>query len=637
MFDLFRSRQKAVRILLGVLLAMVALSMLVYLIPGAGAPMGNKDDQILAEIGKEVVTVHQVEQQIRNVLQNRQVSPDVVQAIIPGLVEQAISDRALAYEAKQLGFEITDRELANTIRSLGQVGTMLPQQYRMFIEQMGMSVPEFEDNVRTQTYQEALQNIVLEATIVSPAEVEAEYRQRNDKAKLEYIAFDPGKLGLELKPAAQELKDYFEKNKTLFAVPESRSVQLIVADQAKVAESIALSDTQIQGYYNSHKDQYRTPERVKARHILVMTLNKQGDEIPKLKAKAEDLLKQIKAGADFAKLAEKNSDDTTSATKGGDLGWVVRGQMTKAFEDATFALKPNEISNIITTEYGFHIIQVLEKEQPRLRPLDEVKTGIVTTLKNQVVFDRMQALADQARAELVKAPQKAQQVAGQLGLLYVNADKYKQGDTIPELGADPQVVATIASLQKGEVSQVLQSGQKLAIIVVTAIYPSHHGDFAEVESQVLARYQQEKGVQLVKEKSNKAADIAKTNGGDLKAAAKSVGLEVKTTDWFNRNGAAEGIGSANYLGDSFDKPVGTLIGPLDVGTQTVLGKIVDKQSADMSKLDAERDTIVLQLKGKKSRERAELLRDSVLNYLADKGKVKIHKDVKDRLLNRYRG
>ena len=126
-------------------------------------------------------------------------------------------------------------------------------------------------------------------------------------------------------------------------------------------------------YYNSHKDQYRTPERVHARHILLSTTNKPKDEIPKIQAKAEDLLKQIRGGADFAQLAQKNSEDPGSAAKGGDLGWVVRGQMVKNFEDTVFALKPKEVSNVMTTEYGFHIIQVLEKEPARLRPLDEVK------------------------------------------------------------------------------------------------------------------------------------------------------------------------------------------------------------------------------------------------------------------------
>jgi peptidyl-prolyl cis-trans isomerase D len=637
MFDLFRSRQKAVRILLGVLLGMVALSMLVYLIPGAGAPVGNSNDQVVAEIGTEVVTVRQVEQQIRNVLGSRQVSPDVVAAIVPQIVEQAITDRALAYEAKRLGFEITDRELADTIRSFGQVGNMSPQQYRMKIEQeQNQTVPEFEANIRLGLLHEDIQKIAEEGAFVSPADVEAEYRRRNDMAKLDYIAFDPVKLAAQVKATPQELKDYYEKNKGMFSVPETRGVQLIVVDQAKVAESIPISDVQVQSYYNSHRDEFRTKERVKARHILISVLNKPQADIPKLKAKAEDLLKQIKAGADFAKLAEQNSDDKSNAAKGGDLGWVMRGQMVPEFEKATFALKPNAISDVVSTNYGFHIVQVMEKEEGRQRPLEEVKSQIVAGLKSQMISDRMQALADQARAELVKAPQNAQQIASKLGLLFANVDRFRPGDTIPELGTDPQLGGAIASMQKGSVSQVAQSGEKLVVAVVTNVNPPRPAEFAEAESQVRTRYNQEKAVQFASEKANKAAEVAKTNGGDLKAADKVVGLEVKTTEPFNRTGAAEGIGDARYLGDAFEKPVGTVIGPLNVGTQTVLVKIVDKVSPDMSKVGQERDAIVLQLKRKKSNERAELLRDSVLNYLSQKGKVKIHQDVLERLKERYR-
>ncbi len=637
MFDLFRSRQKAVRILLGVLLGMVALSMLVYLIPGAGAPVGNKDANVVAEIGSEVVTVRQVEQAVRNAFRGGPITPDVASAIVPQIVEQAIEDRALAYEARRLGFQITDSELAKTIRSLGQIGEMSPLQYRQFIEQQqNQSVSEFESDIRTGLLQQDIQDIALKAAFVSPAEVESEYRRRNDKAKLDYIAFDPVKLASQVKATPQELKDYYEKNKSAFSVPETRSVQLIVADQAKIAEAIPISDVQVQSYYNTHRDEFRTPERVKARHILISIMNKPPAEVPKLKAKAEDLLKQVKAGADFAKLAEQNSDDKSNASKGGDLGWVVRGQMVAEFEKATFALKPNEISGVVTTNYGFHIVQVLEKEDAHQRPMQEVKSQIVASLKNQMIFDRMQALADQAHEELVKAPQNAQQIAGKLGLLFASLDTYKPGDTIPELGTDPQIGGAIASLQKGAVSQVMQSGEKLVVAVVTKVNPPRAAEFAEAESQVRDRYNKEKAVQLASEKAAKAAEVARANGGDLKAAAKAVGLEVQTTAPFNRSGAAEGIGDARYLGEAFDKPVGTVVGPLNVQTQTVLVKIVDKTSADMSKIGQERETIVLQLKRKKSTERAQLLRESVLNYLAQKGKVKIHQDVMERLKDRYR-
>src|SRR5579863_8587748 len=332
------------------------------------------------------------------------------------------------------------------------------------------------------------------------------------------------KVASEIKASPEELKAYFEKNKAFFPAPESRSVQLIVADQVKVGQSIQVSDTQVQSFYNSHKDQFCTKERVKARHILVSILNKPAAEVPKLKAKAEDLLKQIKAGADFAKMAQENSDDKSNASKGGDLGWVMRGQMVPEFEKATFALKTNQISDVVTTNYGFHIVQVLEKEDAHLRPLDEVRAEIVTSLKSQTLNERMQALADQAHAELVKAPQNAQQIANKLGLLFITVDKFKAGDTVPELGADPQVGGAIASMQKGAVSQVMQSGEKLAIAVVTNVNPPHPAEFAEAEVAVRNRYGQERGVALATEKANKAAEIAKANGGDLKAAAKAVGL-----------------------------------------------------------------------------------------------------------------
>jgi peptidyl-prolyl cis-trans isomerase D len=636
MFDLFRSRAKAVRILLGVMLGMVALSMLVYLIPGAGTTTAaDQSDQVVAEIGKDVLTLHDVELGIQNQLRTQQIPPDLVQVIIPQQVDQLVEERALAYEAKRLGFDVSDQDLANTIRST-QFGTLNPQQYRDAVEQMGETVGEFETNLRSGLAGNSLEALAIEGAVVSPAEVEAEYRRRNEKAKLEYLGFDPVKTGAEVKPTPEQLKAYYDRNKNFFTQPETRDVQLVVADQAQVGQSIQISDAQVESYYNSHKDQYRTPERVQARHILIKTTGKTPAEITQLKAKAEDLLKQIKGGADFAKLAATNSEDPGSAAKGGDLGWIVRGQMVKNFEDSVFSLKPKEISDVITTEYGFHIIQVMEREPARLRTLEEVKPEIVGNLRNQQVFDLMQNLADQAHAELVKAPQNARQIADKFKLQFVSLDKYKQGDTVATLGTDPQAPATIMSLKKGEVSQVVQAGNKLVIAEVTDIHPSHPAEYGEVELQVRVQYTQQQGVQLVADRAKKAADLLKTNGGDLKAAAKTLGMEVKSTDLFGRSGVAEGIGAASYFGDAFDKPVGSIIGPINAGTQTVVAKIVERQEPDMSKLPQERDAIVLALKGKKTAERQVMLRDSILSTLIQQGKVKMHRDVINRLIARYR-
>ena len=636
MFDLFRSRAKAVRILLGAMLGMVALSMLLYLIPGAGTTTAaDQNDQVVAEIGKDVLTLHDVELGIQSQLRSQQIPPDLVQVIIPQQVDQMVEERAIAYQAKRLGFDISDQDLASAIRST-QFGTLNAQQYKDAIEQMGESVGQFENNMRSGLALNALESLAIEGGVVSPIEVETEYKRRNDKIKLEYLGFDPTVLAGTVKPTPEQLKAYYDKNKNFFTQPETRDVQLIVADQAQIGQAIQISDSQVESYYNSHKDQYRTPERVQARHILIKTTGKTQAEVPQLKAKAEDLLKQIKGGADFAALAQKNSEDPGSAAKGGDLGWIVRGQMVKNFEDSVFSLKPKDVSDVITTEYGFHIIQVMAKETARLRTLEEVKPEIVGNLRNQQVFDLMQNMADQAHAELVKAPQNARQIADKLRLQFVQVDKFKQGDTVPTLGVDPQAAAALMTLKKGEISQVIQAGNKLVVAEVTDLHAAHPAEFGEAELQVRTQYAQQQGMQLATEKAKKAADLLKTNGGDLKAAAKALGMEAKTTDFFARNGAAEGIGAASYLADGFDKPVGTIIGPINAGSQTVVAKIADRQQADMTKFAQERDALVLSLKGKRASERQIMLRDSILSTLIQQGKVKMHRDVINRLIARYR-
>ncbi len=638
MFDLFRSRAKAVRIMLGAMLAIVAVSMLLYLIPGTGITAADSsNDQVIAEIGKSTVTVGQVQQQLRNVLQNRQLPPEFAATYIPQLVDQAIAERAVAYEAEQLGFRVSDRDLATTLRSF-QFASLPPDQYQQYVEQQyGTTVPDFEENVRALAYEDSLTMIVAEGIIITPAEAEAEYRRRNQKIKVDYIAFSASKTMADMKPTPEEINAYWAKNKGFYNVPETRDVQFVVADQAKVADTIQITDAQIQDYYNAHKDEYRTPERVRARHILLSTANKPKEEVPKIQAQAEALLKQIKAGGDFAELAKKNSQDPGSAQKGGDLGWVSRGQMVKPFEDAAFALKPNEISNVITTEYGFHIIQVQERQPAHLQTLDEVKPAIVLALKSQTVFDRMQELADKAHAELVKSPQNAQQIATQFNLQFVAVPGYRPGTPIAQLGNDPQIGASLQSMKVGEVSQVLQAGNKLAVAEVTAIRPPHPAELAEVENQVRQGYLQGESNRIVTEKAAKAAELLKQNGGDLKAAAKAVGGEVKSTDFFTSSGAAEGIGSASVFADYFGKPVGTTFGPLPANGQTIVGKVADRQDADMSKYAQERDTIIEQLKGKKKTDRLGLLQDSILADLIQRGKVKKHQAVIDRLVSQYRG
>ena len=402
MFDLFRSRDKAVRYLLGGLLGIVALSMVVTLIPGYGTPTADQG-MVVAEIGKEQITTRQVQALMQNVMKSRRLPPEMIPHYIPVLIDQMITERAIAYQAERMGFRVTDEDVANAIRSmlpqmLGS-GEFDPKLYAAYMQQQGLTIPEFERNIKNNLYLLKLQNIALEGAIVTPAEVESEYHRKNDKIKVEYVAWTPKDLRSQVTVTPDEVKAYYEQNRKEFLTPEKRSFHLLVADEAKIGAGIEVNEADLRAAYNQNIDRYRTPESVKVRHILIKTSEKPKEELPKLEAKANDILKQVRGGADFAALAKQYSDDPGSKDKGGVYENVVRGQMVPAFEQAAFSLKPMEVGNLVKTEYGFHILQVLEKQQAKVKAFEEVKAELAAERKREAVYAKMQASIDQARAE----------------------------------------------------------------------------------------------------------------------------------------------------------------------------------------------------------------------------------------------
>jgi len=643
MFDLFRSRDKAVRYLLGALLILVAASMCTYLIPGSGMST-NTNDTVVAEIGDAQITTRDVQSQMQRILQGGHIPPEMAQVYVPQVIDQMISDQAVAYEAKRLGLNVTDADVAEAITASPALAPMFnngqfnKQAYENYLAQQGLTISEFESNFKKQMLHTMLDNIALNGIIVTPQEVKEAYKKKYEKLKVEYVSFSPDKFKSQVKPTPEELKTYFNAHRNLFTVPEKRGFDMIIVDEAKVGESIQIPDAVLKQYYDANQEKYRTPERVKVRHILLMTQGKPPADIPKIRAKAEDILKQLKAGADFAALAKKYSEDPGSASKGGDLGWVVRGQTVKNFENTAFSLKPNQISGVITTEYGFHIIQVLEKQSAHVQTFDEVKDQIAAELKHQQVFDKMPQIADQVRAALVKSPQQAAEIAKKDNLTFVHVDKAGSGDPLPQIGSSPELMNNVMSLKKGEVTQVVQvPGNRLCVATVTDIYPAHPAEYADVEAQVRDHYISDKAAELAQAKLKEASAKFQAGGGaQFDRIAKSLGLEVKTPPEFDRNSAIEGVGNATYLSQYFDKPPGTVTPPMNIVGQNFIFKIVETIPADMSKFAAERDNIVLSLKQQESAQRQDLFYDSIVTKLVAQKKIKRHNDVILRLVNSYK-
>ncbi len=642
MFDLFRSRAKAVRYLLGALLMLVAISMVVTLIPGfVGASYAPEN--VIAEIGDDVLTAREVQMVIQQQMRNKAFPREMASVYVPMIINQMIAERAVAYQAARMGFRVTEADVALAVES------MMPQLYqdgkfvgrdvyaRILSQQMNMTIPEFEENVRKQILLTRLENFILEGVAVGDREVEEEYRRRHEKIKVDYISISPADFRSKVNVSREEMLDYFNKNKNNFQIGEKRDVGLIVVEEGAVAETLRLTDEELRRIYQSEPDRFRTPERVHVRHILLKTTEKTEQEKAKAKAKAEDLLEQLKSGADFAALAKVHSEDAGTKGNGGDLGWITRGQTVENFEKTAFSLKPNELSGVISTEYGYHILQVLEKEPARLRPFEEVKSELAEEQKKQRLYDRMQELADQARAELIKAPAQGEQIAARLGLKFVRADKFTPGDPIPGLGTSPDLDEAIGSLAKGGVTPVAQLGSnRLVVAAVTEVYPARPAEFAEVEDRIRETLASQKAQAMAEEKTKQLREMMKTAGNDLEKLARALGLSVKSSPEFGREGSVEGLGSPVYLEEAFKAPVGQVVGPVNAMGQTLVVRLTGKVEADMSKLGADRAEIVTAIKRRKAQERKELFEDGILTRLIQEKKVKIYDRNIQRLAALYR-
>ncbi|MGD0201136.1 MAG: peptidylprolyl isomerase [Bryobacteraceae bacterium] len=641
MFDLFRSRAKLVRIVMGGFLLLVALSMLTYLVPGGG-PVSSGEDQVVAEIGKEVLTVRQVQQRMQMAMRNREYTSGTADIYAQQLVDGLVTRRAMLYEARRMGFEVTDAVLARVLRGVPALfpdGQFVGQEaYAAWVErQQNMTIPEFETELRQEIVITRLTSLVGESVVVTPEEVTREFQRRNEKVRVEYIAVSPDKFSNEVTVSPSEIQAEFQLHAAGFRIPEKRSFDMLVVEEAQVAQGIEIPEAELRGIYQANRDQYRLPERVRARHILLKTTDKPREDIPKIQARAEDLLNQLKKGADFAALAKKNSEDPGSAAKGGELGWIGRGQTVPQFESTAFSLQPGQLSGVIKTDYGFHIVQVLEKQEARLRPFEEVRSQIAQENTRQRVFDAMQQLAERAREELLRAPQQAQEIAARLNLRHIHVDKFSPGMQVPEFGVNPDFGDTIMGTGRGSVTQLMQApGNKLAVAVVTAVSPERPAELAEVEGRIRAQVANRKLTELLGRRITEAVQRA-TAAGNLKTVARELGLEIKTTQDFGRSGAADGIGPAGMMLQAFDLPVGSIFEPIRVGGQRFICRIVSQTPPDMTKLAEQRAEILAALQEQRGRQRIELFMDSVRTTLIREGKVKIHQDVLNRVIRGYQG
>ena len=372
--------------LLGGLLVLISATMVITLVPGgtlgSAFGFGAAPQGVFAKVGDEEVTMQEVNQRAQIAVRRAGYPPALLPFISAQVAQQMVLHKAMLLEASRLGLRVTDDELRDELRSgpLGQQlfpgGNFIGQErYEQFVsQQFNLSVTQFERQMKDELLSRKLQALVEAGVSVSDADIEQEFRREETKVRLEYTVLSLDKVMSEIHPNEAELKAFFDKNQARYAnaIPEKRKANYIVIDSAKVSERVQVTREDLMRYYNQHRDEYRVPDEVNLRLIQVRTPPPGADgkvdqkAVDAAKQKADDILKKIKAGANFADLAKKQSDDP-SKENGGELGWIGRGRIPD-IEDQIFALNKGQTTDVLRSALGFNIVQVEDKRTAREEP-----------------------------------------------------------------------------------------------------------------------------------------------------------------------------------------------------------------------------------------------------------------------------
>ena len=628
MWDALREKKFGVRILLGVVVGILGLGMLLYLVPQqSGNELTGAD--VIAQVGEQTITTADVQAQLTRISRNGQIPASILPLYAKQMLDQLVFERSLELEAERLGLRVTDEEHANFLRK------MIPTAYAgdTFIgmdkystevqTRFQMTVPEFETEVKKELLQQKFQQLVTDGITVTEDEVREEYLRGNDKIKMDYVIVKPDDLQSKIEASDAELAAYFEKNKGRYVVPERRTVDYATLDFAQLRQRAQVSEDDEKVYYQQHVDSYKLEDRAHVAHILFKTVGKTDAEVAEIKKKADDVLNKAKHGGKFADLAKQYSEDTTK-DKGGDLDWIIRGQTVPEFEAAAFSLPKGALSDLVKTQYGFHLIEVIDRETARTQTFDEVKAAIQAQLQQLKAEQLGETLSAQIAEEIRRSGRvPIDELAKKFNLMTGEAKLVEANQPLPEAGNSPAVLDNVFRLRVGDLSAPLRTDRGYVVLTIKEIQPTHPASLGEVHDRVLADYRHEKAVDLAKTRAEELGKRVKS-GENFASAAKALGFEVKTSDAFSRTGSIPEAGSAKQFSAAFKLPVGQAGDPVFLGSNWVVYRVAQHDPINEEEFAKQKSTIETQALQVKRQAAYELFRSTLESRLRQEGKLHIN-------------
>jgi len=466
---------------------------------------------------------------------------------------------------------------------------------------------------------------------VTRTEIEAEFKRRNEKIKLEYLVIKPAELEAKVNVSQADLEAYFTKNKGRYPIPERRAFQYALLDQAALRASMHPSETALQDFYKQNLDLYRVQNRMHVQHILFKTTGKTDAEVMEIRKKAEEVLAKARKGANFEDLAKEYSQDDTTKAKGGDLGWIQRGQTVPEFEQAAFALKKGEISDLVKTMFGFHVIKLIDREEARTKTFDEVRATIVPIIASQMAQEQAAEVTERMAAAVRESSRTSIEViAKKFNLQVGTVPPVAASDPLGPLGTSSELRDYVFSAQIGEDSTPIRVDRGTVVASVTQIQPARPATLADVRAKVEADYRNEESTTLTKQRAEEL--YKRVQGGEsLAAAAKALGFEVQTSEFLSQNDTLASLVPMHRLAAAFNLPVGQTSPPLDQASNWFIYKVVERQEPNPEDLAKQKADIERQLTLAKQQMAFDAFQESLRQRLSREGKLRINDQVLKRL------
>ena len=584
-------------------LALVVLTFIVFYIPDfLTTPTGAAPSEVLAEVEGEPITVgaftrrYNAQVNAYRTAYGGQINDQLIKqlGIDRQILNQLVDEEAMVAESRKQGIVVSDVEIRERILALPgfqENGKFIGEQrYRQLLQFRNppMTTAEFERSLRRALQIEKLRNALTGWMSVSDAEVAEEFRKRNEKVKLDVVPVTPEAFKNQVTASEAEIAAAFEKSKDRYRIGEKRKIKYALLNVDQVRQSITIPESEIAAFYNQNISQYQTPGQVRASHILFET---EGKDEKAVQAKAEEVLKLAKApGADFAALAKQYSDDESNNFNGGDLDYFGRGRMVPEFENAAFAMKNGDISDLVKTSFGFHIIKMVDNKPESTRPLAEVRAEIEEQLK----WQRAQAEAEKIAKSLestIKTQADLDRIASERGMQVTETGMILLAEPIQGVGSQPELSGRLFGMKEGDVTPAMRVATGWVFATVTGRQDAYIPKLDEVRARVTEDVKQEKAVEMAKQRAAAIAAELKT-AKDFAAAAKRAGLEVKTTELVTRGSAIPDLGISESIDAvAFSLPQGGVSDAITTPTGTAIIRVAEKVNVTDAEVEMGRDQL----------------------------------------------